>query len=164
MNKPVRLQVQAPNLGEAREFLQLVTGEDDPSVTFQVFDDKAKRFDIAEWRHGKLSDPEIRKWLIRKHAEGCGIFFTMNECDGHGRKRENVTAARVLGVDFDGAPLPQEQPISFDIINESSEGRYHARPWQYGCTMHGQDRHAYRSQDRANPACHAIRHRQRACA
>ena len=125
MNKPVRLQVQAPNLAEAREFLQLITGEDDPPVTFQVFDDKAKRFDIAEWRHGRLSDPTIRAWLIAKAAEGCGIFFTLNECDGHGRKRENVTAARVLGVDFDGAPLPQEQPIPFDIINESSEGRYH---------------------------------------
>ena len=31
----------------------------------------------------------------------------------------------MLGVDFDGAPLPQEQPIPFDIINESSEDRYH---------------------------------------
>ena len=58
MNKPVRLQVQAPNFAETREFIQLITGEEDPPVTFQVFDDKAKRFEIAEWRHGKLCDPD----------------------------------------------------------------------------------------------------------
>ena len=74
---------------------------------------------------GRLSNAETRRLLTQYAAQGCGIFFTLNKCDGKGRKRENVLSYRVLGVDFDGTPLPTAPPIPFHIITESSPGRFH---------------------------------------
>lgn len=95
-------------------------------MTFQVFDDKAEDYMLAEWRHGKLTDPVIRKWLTSKADEGCGVYVTVSACDGKGRRRANVKYARALFIDLDGEPLPDEWPIEPDIINETSPGKYHA--------------------------------------
>lgn len=120
------MPIQAPNWSEAREFVELIAGQDDPLITFQVFDDSdAKREELAEWNYGRLSDDFIKRWLIAKANEGCGVYFTLNRCDGKGRRAANVVEYQVAGVDFDGEPLPQWQPLPFDIVVESSPGRYH---------------------------------------
>lgn len=119
------MKVPAPDFEAARKFCERLTGETDPAITFQVFDDKGKDFELAGWRHGKLSDPQIRAWLILKQAQGCGVFFTLNACDGKGRRRANVLYARAVCADFDGAPLPESFPLPPSIINETSPGKYH---------------------------------------
>ncbi len=44
--------------------------------------------------------------LDRLNRQGYGIFVTVNETDGRGVKRENVTRVRAAFVDWDGQPLP----------------------------------------------------------
>lgn len=120
------LPIQAPNWNEAREQCDFIAGKSDPAMTFQVFDDKAERFEIAQQRSGKLSDPEIKRWLTSKAADGCGVFVTVNETDLKGRRYENMKRFRVAVADFDGEELPTEWPDKPDLIVESSPGKFHA--------------------------------------
>ena len=118
--------IQAPNWQEAIEFAELITGETNPTLTFQtIHDQDSTDRAYAFTFDGRLSNAETRRLLTQYAAQGCGIFFTLNKCDGKGRKRENVLSYRVLGVDFDGTPLPTAPPIPFHIITESSPGRFH---------------------------------------
>lgn len=115
-----------PNWQEARVLTERIAGSRDPDITFQVFDDKGERFDIARWKFGKLTDPKIRQWLASRQDDGCGIFHVINECDGNGRRRANVVDARACFVDFDGEPLPDAWVVQPDMIVESSAGKFHA--------------------------------------
>ena len=115
-----------PNWREARRFVELVAGTPDPIVTFQVIHDPGTKPALAEWRHGKLSDVKyIQKWLVVKIKKGCGVYVTVCRCDGGGRRRENVKAARACFIDLDGKPLPTNWVIQPDIILETSSARFH---------------------------------------
>lgn len=117
--------MKTPNWQQAREFVDRIAGRADPAMTFQVFDDKTERRYLAAWKHGKLTDPEVRRWLQEKQNSGCGVYVVVNECDGKGRRRKNVVAARAVFIDLDGEPLPDVWPVEPDIINETSPGKYH---------------------------------------
>jgi RepB DNA-primase from phage plasmid/Primase C terminal 2 (PriCT-2) len=126
------IRQSAPNqnitirLDEAACFLERL----DPGAryfTFQVFDDDADRKDerLAKVLTGTLA--QHADALIRFNKAGAGIFVTVNETDGRGRKIENIERVRAVFVDLDGAPLT---PIMQDrlpphIIVESSRGRWH---------------------------------------
>jgi hypothetical protein len=61
--------------------------------TFQTFDDNAirpgeRRAHLAQIRHGTLED--LSKWLVEMNRSGAGIFVTVNETDGRGRKKDNI--------------------------------------------------------------------------
>ena len=66
--------------------------------------------------------------FIRLQEQGAGIFVTINQTDGKGRKTENIVGVRAIFVDLDGSPLEPifSAPLSPHIIIESSPGRYHA--------------------------------------
>jgi hypothetical protein len=115
----------APNWQDAVKFVERLTGLTDPFVTFQVFDDKGKDWTLAGWKHGRLSDNNVKRWLVSKAKAGCGIFVTINECDGNGRKAGNVLHARASFADLDGAPLPTNPKVRFDMVVSSSPGKYH---------------------------------------
>jgi len=117
---------QVPNWQEARNFLAALTGESNPEITFQTFDDKGEDFTLAAIRTGKLTDKEIRNWLLASVNSGCGIFFTLNRTDGKGRRRANMVEYRVTGLDLDGTELPQSWSVEPDLIDESSPGKFHA--------------------------------------
>ena len=57
---------------------------------------------------------------------GAGIFLVVNECDGKGRKDENVIRIRACMADWDdpGKPLP-DFPLEPSIIVETSNKKYH---------------------------------------
>lgn len=117
--------MKSPNWQEARVFVDRIAGRSDPAMTFQVFDDKGERYELAAWRHGKLSDPSIRTWLSKKAEVGCGVYVVVSACDGNGRRRKNVKFARASFIDLDGEPLPSSWEVEPDIVNETSPGRYH---------------------------------------
>jgi hypothetical protein len=115
------------DLEEARHFLRQL----DPSTNifcFQTLNDwkpKGQKFDpLAEHRTGTLAD--LTGWLIAKNRQGCGIFVTVNETDGKGRKMENIKRVRAVFRELD---LPQEQarPVCLEpsIVVESSPGKFH---------------------------------------
>jgi hypothetical protein len=72
--------------------------------------------------HGTLDE----HWdaLVRLNAKGAGIFVTINETDGKGRKAENIIKVRFLFVDLDGSPLPTFGPLPH-ITVETSPGHWH---------------------------------------
>ena len=111
---------------DARLFCNLVASTADTVVTWQVFDDSpAKDHTKARSLRGSLSDKKFRD---RRHANeaGCGIYITANTCDDTGKRRaENVTGYTASFIDLDGAPLPDAPAVAFDIILETSPGKFH---------------------------------------
>ena len=94
--------------------------------TFQTFDDNADRKagHLARTLNGSLDE----HWdaLCRASDAGAGVFVTVNETNGNGRKAEDITRVRALFVDTDGAevtPIKKHEP---DILVESSPGNFHA--------------------------------------
>lgn len=113
------------DLGEAGRFLTLLD-EAAEGFTFQTFgDDKTRKAgNLAGILHGSLEDHGPA--LARLNDAGAGVFVTVNETDGTGRKAANITRARAVFADFDGAPLPDAWPLEPHAIIESSPGRWHA--------------------------------------
>lgn len=111
------------DLNSIRRQLQLLTGEKEPSVAWQVFPDHdKKRTGLARSYYGTLS--AVLPDLKRAQHQGCGVFVSVNETDGAGRKEANITKARAVFLDLDGSPLPAEWPIAPDlvILSSSHEG------------------------------------------
>lgn len=116
----------APDIRVASAFLTSLD-EDSDAWTFQTFDDgKQARKHLIRQFHGTLDTHQDA--LAELNAEGAGVFVTVNETDGRGRKKENITRVRALFVDLDGAPLG---PVQADanpphLIVETSPRRFHA--------------------------------------
>lgn len=118
---------------EAARFLSLMAeGE---AVTFQSFDDRSKRRELARVQHGYLDDCAAALW--RLNEAGAGIFWCVNYTDGKGRRAANVTAVRALFVDLDGAPLGPIKAASLEphAVVESSPGKWHAYWLVSGCAL-----------------------------
>jgi hypothetical protein len=89
--------------------------------TFQTFDDSpAKRGQLAKVLHGNVAQQ-----LERLNLAGAGVFLTVNETDGKGRKRENITKVRAIFVDLDGASPETMLGACPHLVVESSPDRYH---------------------------------------
>lgn len=116
------------DLQAARRHLDLVSGEPDPVVSWQVFDDSKTNSSLARGFHGRLE--EVLPMLRTAQARGCGVYVAVNETDGAGRRKENMRFARAVFLDLDGAPLPESWPIDPDLIIHSSS---HDRIDKYQC-------------------------------
>ena len=94
------------DIQQAREFLTLLTGEVDPVVTWQIFYDEkgVQKPELASTFNKTLNEAlPLIKWSQERY---CGIYVTLNETDGEGRKNENVTRYRGVFADFDGMEEP----------------------------------------------------------
>ncbi len=113
-----------PDRAEAEHFLTLLD-ETAERFTFQTFSDQkpAPNPDpLAKTKSGTLA--QCFNWLAGMNAKGAGIFVTVNETDGKGRKRENITRIRAVWQECDHGdepPLPAEPHVEV----ESSPGRFH---------------------------------------
>jgi putative DNA primase/helicase len=120
------MNLDAPDLEQARTFLALLDPEAE-SFTFQTFDDSpAKSRSLAKVWHGSLE--ELAESLVKLQQAGAGVFVTVNETDGQGRKATNIVRVRAVFVDLDGAPVQpvMDCPLAPHIVVESSPGKYHA--------------------------------------
>jgi hypothetical protein len=108
---------------QPRQFLKLL----DPTAagfTFQTFSDNKsnKNPELTQ-----IVQSPAHKELLQLHAHGAGVYVTINETDGKGRKSENITRIRaVFQEDDDG--FDGEFPLAPSIINETSPGHFH-RTW-----------------------------------
>jgi hypothetical protein len=114
------------DLDEATGFLRLL----DPGAryfTFQAFDDDAERKDevLAKVLNGTLAQHDSQ--LISLNGNGAGVFITINETDGRGRKAKNIERVRTVFVDLDGAPLELvlRGQLKPHIVVETSPGKFH---------------------------------------
>ena len=139
-----------PNRAEAERFLAALDPSPDALWCFQTFtDDKKLRKERAEenkrrkkqgkpllkdplarWRYGTLA--EHFDELVKLNARGAGIYVTVNETDGGGRKETNIKRIRALFADLDGAPIEpvNNAELKSQITMESSPGRFQAY-WRF---------------------------------
>lgn len=98
--------------------------------TFQTFDDgDGKRPSLARTLHGSLD--QHRAQLLELNRQGAGVFVTVNETDGKGRKADNIARVRAVFADFDNPATDtlerlRADPLPPSIIVESSMGKLHA--------------------------------------
>jgi len=118
---------------DAERFLQALD-PDAFSFTFQTFDDNKKRREQSKKRNRPDPHAHVRHGALSKHADELqwlnadrvGIYVTVNETDGRGRKEENVTRVRAVFIDLDTpGPLPVFH-VKPHIIVESSPQKWHA--------------------------------------
>jgi hypothetical protein len=114
---------------ETKRFLDALCGGDcgDKVFTFQTFSDEKNDGALAKTWSDTFSR-ETAADMERLNRAGAGIFVTVNETDGKGRKNKNVTAVRAPFVDLDGSPIEPVQGWCLKpyIIVESSSNKYHA--------------------------------------
>jgi hypothetical protein len=96
--------------------------------TFQTFieDKNSNKKYLNKQFHGSLN--EFKEKLVKWNRWGVGVFVTINQTDGKGRKAKNVTKVRALFADLDGSPLQPILDANLEphMIIESSKGKYHA--------------------------------------
>ena len=110
---------------QPQRFLSLL----DPSAngfTFQTFDDDRVRKNPGLTRIIQ-SPPPARDELRKLNEQGAGIFVTVNETDGNGRRSENIKRVRAIWQEDDDA-FDGCFPLDPSIVVESSPGKYH-RYW-----------------------------------
>lgn len=115
----------AHSITEATRFLDALDSEAEV-FTFQTFDDKGLRGELARTIHGSID--EVFDTLSRLNDQGAGIFVTVNETDGTARKVENIVRVRAVFADFDPPktrPAPARYPLEPHIVVESSPGKHH---------------------------------------
>jgi len=115
----------SPDLEQSRAFLAALD-RGAKCWTFQTFGDAGKDKVLNRIFHGNLDSHADQ--LVKLNAAGAGIFVTINQTDGTGRKKSNITRVNALFVDLDGAPIApvRNSPKPPHIVVESSPGRYHA--------------------------------------
>lgn len=118
------------DLDIAQRFVDLLGAK---QISFQTFDDNAKRKapNLVCILHGSLA--EHADQLAHLNRLGAGIFVSVNQTDGEGRKRENIKRVRAVTLDLDGAALEPicKADLKPHVIVESSPGRYHVY-WRVG--------------------------------
>jgi len=110
-----------PNFDEAAAFLDTL-GHTDEQHSFQTFDDSAQRTgSLTRIFHGTFD--QHKDTLAHLNQQGAGIFVTVNQTNGSGRKKENITAVKAIWQDDDDG-FSGEYPIEPSIVVQSSEGKY----------------------------------------
>lgn len=101
-----------------------------PSL-YQTFDDNADRKNPALARQLWGMYDDVKDELHRLNEQGAGVYVTVNQTDGKGRKKENIVRVNALFLDFDTPDADrvarlQSLPLPPSIINESSQDKHHA--------------------------------------
>jgi hypothetical protein len=115
----------------ALAYLTWLDPRPDAVFTFQTYDDDSKeeRAALTSVRHTRNAAelaallPELK----RLNDNGAGIFVTVNETNGFGRKTENIIRVRALYIDLDGPSVQtvMDWELPPHWINGSSPGRFH---------------------------------------
>lgn len=115
-----------PDLQQAKQFLALLDSSAS-EFCFQTFDDQKERKlgNLSRILNGTLD--EHFEELRNLSGQGAGVFVTVNEFDGSGRRLAYLKRIRAVFQEADepDAPVP---PLKPHIVVESSPGKFH-RYW-----------------------------------
>jgi hypothetical protein len=139
-----------PNRAEAEQHLAALDPSPDAAWVFQTFTDSKKlqkeraeenklrkkqgkpprKDPLAAWRYGTLA--EHWEWLVKQQQRGAGVYITVNQTDGGGRKKTNITRIRAVFLDLDGSPIEpvNNAEVKPHIVIESSPDRFHCY-WRF---------------------------------
>ena len=114
-----------PNTEVARKYLETL-GQGEENFTFQYFKegkDIKKNGGIIE--HYTTID-EALEGGCTANKRGYGVFVCVNETDGEGRKKENITTVRAMFIDVDkGVPNLEGLAKPSMIVQSSETGKNH---------------------------------------
>jgi len=101
-----------PDFDMARKFLAMLAPKA-TSFTFQIFDDDKNKKLKPKLAAKVIIGSFDAKWpeLTAFNAKGYGIYVTVNETDGTGRKKENIMRARAVWQELD---LPKDGSVPID--------------------------------------------------
>ena len=74
---------------------------------------------------GSRTDKSVRQELQEANQKGYGVFVTVNETDGKGRKAHNVTRVRAVYADWDEG-RPEDLPLPPSFVICTSRGKFQA--------------------------------------
>jgi len=103
------------------EFLKLFPGK----KTIQTFDDRGGKGIPQIFHFDDEMLYTLEATLSHRNRRGLGIYMTVNETNGQGRKAADVIKVRSVFADLDGSPLAPAAEMSPTVIVESSAGRFH---------------------------------------
>ena len=91
--------------------------------TFQTFNDRNKQDrTLCRVVHGKFRD--LYRDLAQLNANGAGVYVTINETNGLGRKKTDIIRTRAVWIEDDnGDNVPT--PLQPHIITETSPNKFH---------------------------------------
>lgn len=111
-----------PNLEEASRHLAALDPSPKARFTFQTFqdnDETGRNPLLTCVLHGTLT--EHAKTLADLNHRGAGVYVTVNETDGRGRKEKNITRIRAVFADQDNGPM-RDYPIQPSLVVKSKRG------------------------------------------
>ncbi len=114
----------APDLKHAETFLKTLDPHAD-TFTFQTFTDGKNRptpDPLARVFVGTFDEHKYE--LADLNRRGAGVYVTINETDGHGRKLANIVRIRSLWQEADRGDEPT-LPVEPHLVVESSPGKFH---------------------------------------
>lgn len=120
------------DLEQAKTMLQALNPKDG-NFTFQTFADGKQKTGLTTLLQGDFKQHASK--LKALNQQGAGIFITVNQTDGKGRKSENITGITALFVDFDTinndrltmlTSLDKKGLLLPSMVIESSKGKHHA--------------------------------------
>ncbi len=110
------------DFNQARRYIELLTGDLSQSIHWQLFSDD-KSLKDAPSSYCNIGNTE--SFLQQQQQLGYGVYVTINQTDGKGRKYENVTKIRVCFADLDGIPLPSAFPLQPKFITARDSHHSH---------------------------------------
>lgn len=113
------------NAEQIRYFIQLLTGDVNSPVTWQVYHDPegVKRDDLAAQFFATFD--QAMPFLVQSQNNKCGVYIGLNGSDGKGRKKSNIVNFRAVFADFDNIAQPV-WPITPHFITQRDATHGHA--------------------------------------
>ena len=110
----------------AKQFIELLTGKPDSPVHWQVYHDSDKSdagVDLAcNFYH---TYDQAAKFLEKSQQSGCGVYITINETDGSGRRENNITQCRACFIDIDNQLLPSRWMVEPSAVVQRNPNYAH---------------------------------------
>ncbi len=104
------------------------------AMTYQLFHDKKSKNHPPMILHDATPSQ-----LIEYNRKGYGVFLTINETDGKGRKKKNIKQIRAVFADMDEAPVNLTPIMDYNphMVVQSSPGKFHAYWFCTGVPVEG---------------------------
>jgi P4 family phage/plasmid primase-like protien len=111
------------DLNQARQYIELLRGDSESVVCWQLFNDEGLEKHYAQVFHSSLSDAITRIQLLQN--QGYGAYITINPTDGTGRKIENIVSYDWAFADVDGELIPESYPLAPAFISRRDDTHGH---------------------------------------
>ena len=113
------------DLNQAQRFIELLHGNSNQPVCWQVFHDSKSTVDALKQPttfHAKVDD--CVEYINQIQAHNYGVYITLNKTDGKGREEHNIVGYRTIFADIDNMALPK-LPIQPHLVTQRDELHSH---------------------------------------